>query len=66
MANPTTFSVTNSFVNKCLNFFNNTGTDGDTELEQYARAEYKDDWYWAMTFYKENKYFPNVFKIPQK
>lgn len=66
MANPTTFSVTNSFVNKCLNFFNNTGTDGDAELEQYARAEYKDDWRWAMRFYRENQYFPNVLRDIRK
>jgi hypothetical protein len=66
MANPRTFSVTNSFVNRCLNIFNTAGTDGDSELEQYARAEYKDDWYWAFNFYKENKYFPNVLRIPQK
>jgi hypothetical protein len=66
MANPRTFSVTNSFVSRCLNIFNNTGTDGDSELEQYARAEYKGDWRWAMTFYKENQYFPNVLRIPQK
>jgi hypothetical protein len=62
MANPRTFSVTNSFVNRCLNIFNNTGTDGDKELETYARAEYKKDWQWALTFYRNHQYFPNSLR----
>jgi hypothetical protein len=65
MANPTTFSVTESFVNRCLNFFNRDETSGDS-LEDYCRAEYKQDWQWALNFYNKNKSFPNVHKIVTK
>ena len=31
---------------------------GDRELDLWARAEYKEDWEWAKTFYKHNNRFP--------
>jgi len=62
MANPRTFSVTDTFVQRCLNIFNTAGTDGDKELETYARAEYKKDWQWALTFYRNHQYFPNSLR----
>jgi len=62
MANPRTFSVTDTFVKRCLNIFNTAGTDGDKELETYARAEYKKDWQWALTFYRNHQYFPNSLR----
>jgi hypothetical protein len=65
MAYPRTFSVTNLFVNKWLNFFNKEETNGDS-LEDYCRAEYKDDWQWALNFYSKNNSFPSVHKIITK
>jgi hypothetical protein len=65
MEYPRTFSVTNAFVNKCLNFFSIAETNGDT-LEDYCRTEYKEDWQWALNFYIRNKSFPNVHKIITK
>lgn len=62
MANPRTFSVTDAFVKRWLNIFNTAGTDGDKELETYARAEYKKDWQWALTFYRNHQYFPNSLR----
>ena len=65
MANPTTFSVTESFVNRFLNFFSKDETNGDS-LEDYCRAEYREDWQWALNFYKRNNSFPSVHKIIEK
>ncbi len=58
----TVFGITKTSINSLVNMFGSSVSEQNEEsLEDFAKTEYKEDWQWALSYYKNNKSFPRNY-----
>jgi len=55
------FSMTRLSIDKFINMFETKNTSAEKELELFVKNEYKDDWQWALAYYRDFKVFPRNY-----
>tara|TARA_R110000796_G_scaffold964_2_gene3704 strand:+ start:1852 stop:2019 length:168 start_codon:yes stop_codon:yes gene_type:complete len=53
--------MTRLSIDKFINMFETKNTSAEKELELFVKNEYKDDWQWALAYYRDFKVFPRNY-----
>jgi len=56
------YLLTNSAKNHFLNFFKKSEHKSSDGIEQFCKAEYGNDWKYALNNYKKDGIFPNSIR----